>query len=227
MRTTFLSGKLIAIAALSVLCCTVFASAQGEVCTVTDPTGTPLNIRNAPGGRVIGTLRNGTEVYIEELRSDEQGRAWAKVSNPNRRSLGWVFREFVSCRGRQAPGLQKRVDPTSLILAIATKYPGSTRYPYSLVKVGATQYLVRGGKILRSRKASSKVGGLCDNYAAVWMGVSDKQMREQSEGEGSIWKLEGVEWKEVAHTSAGEWECSAVRHLPNSVRRCLGADACF
>lgn len=103
MRPTFLSGKLIAITALPVLCCPVSVSAQGEVCTVTDPTGTPLNVRNAPGGRVIGRLRNGTEVYIEESCSDEQGCAWAKVSNPNRRSLGWVFREFVSCRGRQAP----------------------------------------------------------------------------------------------------------------------------
>ena len=76
---------------------------QERVCKVTDPTGTPLNVRNAPNGRVIGTLKNNTEVYIEQTASDDRGRSWAQVSSyrkGRRRIAGWVFREFISCYNR-------------------------------------------------------------------------------------------------------------------------------
>jgi Bacterial SH3 domain len=47
-------------------------------CKVTDPTGTPLNVRSEPnsGAKVIGTLKNGLEVIIGEVTED--GR-WAEV----------------------------------------------------------------------------------------------------------------------------------------------------
>ena len=32
---------------------------DGDRCKVTDPTGTPLNVRDGPNGKVIGTLANG------------------------------------------------------------------------------------------------------------------------------------------------------------------------
>ena len=32
------------------------------VCIVSDPTGTPLNVRATPNGRIIGSLSNGTRV---------------------------------------------------------------------------------------------------------------------------------------------------------------------
>jgi hypothetical protein len=35
-----------------------------RVCQVTDPTGTPLNVRDRPNGQVVNALRNGREVYI-------------------------------------------------------------------------------------------------------------------------------------------------------------------
>ena len=55
--------------------------AQAEkVCKVTDPTGTPLNIRDQPKGRVVSSLKNGIEVYIQEIVRDAQGRSWARVS---------------------------------------------------------------------------------------------------------------------------------------------------
>jgi hypothetical protein len=75
------------------------AQAQ-EVCRVTDPTGTPLNIRDFPNGKVITTLENGTIVIIEEIAPDDRGRPWARVATNDRSNYkiwGWVFREFISC----------------------------------------------------------------------------------------------------------------------------------
>jgi hypothetical protein len=74
-----------------------------DVCKVTDPTGTPLNVRATPNGRIVGTLQNGREVYIEEASSDDKGKPWAKVSVVNKgkkQVLGWVLREFISCYKR-------------------------------------------------------------------------------------------------------------------------------
>lgn len=82
----------------------LFSVAKAEdVCKVTDPTGTPLNIRATPNGKVVGTLKNGTEVYVEEDGSDDKGRAWAKISTTSKgkkKVLGWVLREFISCYKR-------------------------------------------------------------------------------------------------------------------------------
>lgn len=74
-----------------------------QVCQVTDPTGTPLNVRDSPNGNVINALRNGREVYILETAYDEQGRSWAKIAGyyeGNYRIWGWVIREFISCYNR-------------------------------------------------------------------------------------------------------------------------------
>lgn len=78
----------------------VDAKAQSDKCKVTDPTGTPLNVRASPNGRVLRKLRNGTVVYVEEYSTDSKGRAWARVSLPTKngsKNLGWVLREFISC----------------------------------------------------------------------------------------------------------------------------------
>lgn len=64
-------------------------------CKVTDPTGTPLNIRDG-GKNIIGTLRNGTIVNILANGRDDRGKPWALISPQNGRS-GWVYREFISC----------------------------------------------------------------------------------------------------------------------------------
>ncbi|NET59559.1 MAG: SH3 domain-containing protein [Symploca sp. SIO2E6] len=74
-----------------------------RVCQVTDPTGTPLNVRDTPNGKVINALKNGREVYIHETAYDSQGRPWTKVGGYYQgeyRMWGWVFREFISCYER-------------------------------------------------------------------------------------------------------------------------------
>jgi hypothetical protein len=71
-----------------------------KVCKVTDPTGTPLNVRDQPNGRIINALKNGREVNIEAITNDGKGRSWAKVSGYYKgeyRIWGWVLREFISC----------------------------------------------------------------------------------------------------------------------------------
>ncbi len=82
----------------------LFNSAKAEeVCKVTDPTGTPLNVRETPNGRIVGTLRNGVEVYIVKIDYDSQGRPWALVGRSSQGqsgAFGWVFREFISCFNR-------------------------------------------------------------------------------------------------------------------------------
>ena len=98
MRNWFHFGLILALSA-SVI--TVGLPAQAaKVCKVTDPTGTPLNIRDQPNGRVINTLKNGKEVNIEAITNDKKGRPWAKVGGYYKseyRIWGWVLREFISC----------------------------------------------------------------------------------------------------------------------------------
>jgi hypothetical protein len=65
-------------------------------CVVTDPTGTPLNVRSRPNGAILGALHNGIVVRVTERDFDQQGRAWVYVV-PQQGRAGWVFREFVSC----------------------------------------------------------------------------------------------------------------------------------
>ena len=74
--------------------------AQAQRCKITDPTGTPLNVRASPNGRILRKIANGTVVMIEDTSYDSKNRAWAQISistRSGRKTLGWVFREFISC----------------------------------------------------------------------------------------------------------------------------------
>ena len=65
-------------------------------CTVKDPTGTPLNVRARPNGRIVTTLKNGTLVAIDDSTA---GNRWARISIGRGRKdiVGWVLREYLSC----------------------------------------------------------------------------------------------------------------------------------
>jgi hypothetical protein len=104
MQVPILSAKntnvaaLVAIVALATLFSLQAKSATP--CKVTDPTGTPLNVRNRPNGLILGTLPNGKTVYIRDRADDDQGRPWVFLTSAEggrMRTLGWVFREFISC----------------------------------------------------------------------------------------------------------------------------------
>jgi hypothetical protein len=69
-------------------------------CEVTDSTGTPLNIRNKPNGRVVGKLRNGTVLWQEDYLYDSMGREWLKVGIYRGKKytvLGYVLKDLLSC----------------------------------------------------------------------------------------------------------------------------------
>lgn len=55
---------------------TVSVSAAAQTCLVADPTNTPLKYRSAPYGKVLGTLSNGTAIYINDWRTDKRGKPW-------------------------------------------------------------------------------------------------------------------------------------------------------
>lgn len=66
-------------------------------CQVTDPTGTPLNVRSTPNGpKIITTLSNGRRVTPYKVAYDEKNRHWILVGD-DIRPLGWVFGPYVSC----------------------------------------------------------------------------------------------------------------------------------
>ena len=71
-----------------------------KICQVTDPTGTPLNVRLQPNGKIINQIRNGKNVSIQSFSSDNRGKPWVLVAIKNQgnyKILGYVLREFVSC----------------------------------------------------------------------------------------------------------------------------------
>lgn len=61
-------------------------------CTVSDPTGTPLNVRQSPGGRVIGTLKNGTVVALGATDGSE-GEKWTRIIQPRE---GYVWSAYLT-----------------------------------------------------------------------------------------------------------------------------------
>jgi len=82
---------------------TIFPAEANEVCKVTDPTGTPLNVRDQPNGRIINTIKNGREVRILAMFYDTKNRPWVEVSGYYKgqyKLWGWVFREFITCYNR-------------------------------------------------------------------------------------------------------------------------------
>ena len=72
-----------------------------DKCMVTDPSGTSLNVRTEPGGKILTTLSNGVTVMIGETRKDAKGREWAVITSPlngdPKAKGGWVAKDLVSC----------------------------------------------------------------------------------------------------------------------------------
>jgi hypothetical protein len=82
---------------------TLLACGGAPICTVADPTGTPLNIRLAPNGPVLGSAKNGTELAFIEHR-EVDGKLWALVEHFHDGELmadfegAWVFGTYLDCK---------------------------------------------------------------------------------------------------------------------------------
>ena len=73
----------------------VSASAQ-EICRVSDPTGTPLNIRETPNGQIVGNLTNGMVVSVLATVVSKDNKKWTHIGRDGI-PIGWVFRDYVDC----------------------------------------------------------------------------------------------------------------------------------
>lgn len=74
------------------------ATAMAQTCKVADPSGTPLKYRSAPYGKIIGSLKNGTSVYINGEKYDDNGKLWVRAfSSKTNKFLGWVYYDYLSC----------------------------------------------------------------------------------------------------------------------------------
>lgn len=74
-----------------------------ERCLVADPTGTPLNVRTAPNGRITQTLTNGLLVMIFD-RTSVRGKTWVYVGRyEDRVPIGWVYSDFLDCNVQDHP----------------------------------------------------------------------------------------------------------------------------
>jgi hypothetical protein len=78
----------------------VSAAAPKGGCEVTDPSPSPLNVRDEPWGNILRKLKDGTVVWrTGQTETDDDGNTWVEVSlRRGGRPLGWVFREYISCR---------------------------------------------------------------------------------------------------------------------------------
>jgi len=74
----------------------VHAHVDAVVCTVEDPTGTPLNVRNRPNGTLVGALHNDADVLVTQ-NAIVNGKVWSKVVPIGAGKEGWVFYNFLSC----------------------------------------------------------------------------------------------------------------------------------
>lgn len=81
----------------------VFACAGGSaVCTVVDPTGSALNIRSAPNGKIIGTAKNGAKLEFIDHQT-VMGKKWARVGryDPNTGALdaisAYLYASYLDC----------------------------------------------------------------------------------------------------------------------------------
>jgi len=85
----------------TVLALLIAAPALAEdKCIVTDPSGTPLNVRTAPGGKILTSLSNGVTVVLGDTQKDAKGREWAQIiaitADPKAKG-GWIAKDLVSC----------------------------------------------------------------------------------------------------------------------------------
>jgi hypothetical protein len=69
-------------------------------CTVSDPTGTPLNVRSRPNGSIVGALHNGVTVFVSDLAADGHGQKWAKIVPLHEGKAGSIML-LASCAANQ------------------------------------------------------------------------------------------------------------------------------
>ena len=132
MHPRYLGFPLALLATASV----ALACGGAPICTVADPTGTPLNIRLSPNGPVVSAARNGTELVFVEHR-EVDGKLWALVERFQSGEMAadfdgaWVFGAYLNCdtttTGLPPEPYASEVDPIACKVADPTSTPLNTR----------------------------------------------------------------------------------------------------
>lgn len=150
------------------------ACGGAPICTVADPTGTPLNIRLSPNGPVVGAAKNGTELVFVEHREFD-GKLWALVERFESGELAadfdgaWVFGAYLECAGTTiglpAEPYASAVDPIACKVADPTSTPLNTRDAPG----GEVFATLRNGTTVRAI-AQTQHGGNQWVYVEKWTG---------------------------------------------------------
>ncbi len=91
------------IMSIAVMSVAFLIPARGDtsvVCRVADPTGTPLNIRLEPNGKIVATARNGDDILVfrGDEKRDSRGRLWLFVAlKTSAAPDGYVIASYVRC----------------------------------------------------------------------------------------------------------------------------------
>lgn len=64
-------------------------------CVVVGDDDRPLRVRATPGGKIIGSLKIGTQILAYDLVQDRSGNNWTKIKYGRR--FGWVSTDYISC----------------------------------------------------------------------------------------------------------------------------------
>jgi uncharacterized protein len=133
-------------------------------CRVADPTGTPLNVRTAPNGKIVSTLTNGVLVTVLD-HSSHRAKAWAYVGGAEDHvPLGWVFQDYLDCGPEKQVIQVSEPQPTlwdhngSLVYLIAK---GSSReFYYQEPRAGMLEAGARPDSLLfRGKTANGQYSG--------------------------------------------------------------------
>lgn len=129
-RIAAASTALLASAGIALAC------GGAPICTVADPTGTPLNIRLSPNGPVVGAAKNGTELMFVEHR-EVDGKLWALVERFHEGEMvtdfdgAWVFADYLDCAEGAAAlpeeAFSTDAEPVSCTVADPTDTPLNAR----------------------------------------------------------------------------------------------------
>lgn len=74
---------------------TEFTLTTQDNCVVVGNNNLPLRVRATPGGKIIGSLKIGTQILAYDLVQDRYGNNWTKIKF--KRGFGWVSTDYISC----------------------------------------------------------------------------------------------------------------------------------
>lgn len=168
MRPSLLAALLCLAAPMALAC------GGPPVCTVIDPTGTPLNVRENPKGRILATLKRGSQVEVLD-HAEVAGQVWALVArfDSGAETLmdgegAWVFAAYLTCDRTLAglPGEPWQLDYDS---EVPCTVADPTATPLNLRETAAGEIwgTVRNGTKVRA-SAITRVKGKDWAFVSRW-----------------------------------------------------------